>query len=130
MDDSSNMKRGAGGTSGGIGEFFLGALLLVAGLYLFLSRVIVFSNIFSIFGFDGLGVLLIPMLIGIGILFFNSKSKAGWILAAGSFAALLVGIIMNLSFFFRPTNLLVTLIMLGLIAAGAGLIARSLRPHS
>lgn len=118
---------GAGGTRGGIGEFFLGITLAGIGLYLFLSRVIVVSNLWTIIGVNAFGVALIPLLIGVALLFFNGKSKAGWILAVGSFLVILVGIITNLTFFFMPTNLLVTLLMLGMIGAGIGLTLRSLK---
>jgi hypothetical protein len=118
---------GAGGTSGGIGQFFLGCLLAGLGLYLFLDRIIVMSGLWSIFGFSGYGAALIPLMLGIGMLFFNGKSIGGWILAVGSFLVIFVGIITHLTFFFMPTNLLVTLLMLGMIAGGLGMIARSLR---
>lgn len=121
---------GAGGTAGGIGQFFLGVALAVLGLYLFLSRITVFSNLWTIFGFNAFGVALIPLMLGIGILFFDGKSKAGWILTIGSFLVIFIGIITNLTFFFMPTNLLVTFLMLGMIGAGLGLIARSLKPQS
>ena len=118
---------GAGGTSGGIGQFFLGLALTIIGLYLFLSRVMVFSNIWSIFGFNAFGAALIPLMLGIGVLFFNGKSIAGWVLTVGSFLMIFIGIIVNLTFFFMPTNLIITLLMLGLIGAGLGMVARSLR---
>ena len=41
----------------------------------------------------------------------------------------LAGIIANLQIFFRPTSLFNTLVMLGMLAAGLGLVARSLRAH-
>ena len=47
------------------------------------------------------------------------------------FGALVIflGIITNLTIFFRPTSLFNTLIILTLLAGGLGLIARSLRSH-
>ena len=108
-ENDSTSFRGAGGTSGGIGQFVLGLILLGLGLYLFLSRVIVTSNLWELFGMNAFGVALVPLVIGIALLFFDSKSIAGWVLAIGSFLVIIVGIITNLSFFFMPTNLLVTL---------------------
>jgi hypothetical protein len=40
---------------------------------------------------------------------------------------ILLGILTNLTIFFRPTSLFNTMIMLVLLAGGLGLIARSLR---
>jgi len=130
MTDSRQQTiHGAGGSPGGLGQFFLGLILLVVGMYLFLSRVIVFSNLWSIYGFNAFGVALIPFMIGLVLLFFNAKSFAGWVLSVGSFLIIFIGIITNLTFFFMPTNLLVTLLMLGMIAAGIGLILRSFKAH-
>jgi hypothetical protein len=39
------------------------------------------------------------------------------------------GIITNLQVYFRPTSLFNTLLMLGLLAAGIGLVVRALRAH-
>ena len=127
MSESETSFKGPGGTSGGTGQFVLGLVLLVIGLYLFLSRVIVVSNLWQLFGINAFGVALIPLVIGIALLFYNAKSIAGWVLGAGSFLMILVGIITNLSFFFMPTNLLVTLLMLAMIGAGIGLMMRGLK---
>ena len=127
MSAPSNKFEGSGGTSGGIGHFFLGLVLLVVGLYLFLSRVVVVSNLSTLFGFSSFGAVLLPLILGIALLFFNAKSIAGWVLTLGSFAVMVAGIIMNLTAFFLPTNLPITLLMLGLIGAGGGLMLRSFK---
>jgi hypothetical protein len=125
--------RGAGGTPGGIGTFFLGLGMAAGGGYLVLQQVIVSSH-FSVWGFPGpngggFGPLLIALMVGIGILFFDAKSWLGRIVTGGSLAAMVVSVIMNLDLFWRPTSLLVTLTMFGLIAAGLGLIFRSFRSY-
>lgn len=131
-------KRGAGGTSGGLLEFFIGAVLIMVGGYLFISRVTVtMPRGFGIpmpgrFGggmFNSFGLAILPLLIGIGLLFFNGRSIAGWLLTIGGSAIIILGIVVNLSIVFRPTNLFDTLLMLGMIAAGLGLVARALQPH-
>ena len=74
-----------------------------------------------------LGLSLLPLLIGIGFLFFDGRSVAGWALTAIGAIIILAGIIANLRIYFRATSLFDTLVMLGLLAGGLGLIARSLR---
>ncbi|MSR02516.1 MAG: hypothetical protein EXR94_07225 [Gemmatimonadetes bacterium] len=111
---------GASGTLGGLA-------LVVGGGYLVLSQVTVTTNYWSVYGYNAFGLSLIPLLIGIGILFFSGKSAAGWFLALGGMLIILVGVIANLRLFFQPTSLLNTLMMLGALAAGLGLVARSLR---
>ncbi len=120
--------QGAGGTPGGIGTFFAGATMVVAGGYLLLNQVTVASGLWTIWGFNGFGLSLLPLLVGIGMLFFNGKSVPGWLLTGAGAIIILAGILTNLSIYFRPTSLFNTLLILGLIAGGIGLVARSIRP--
>jgi uncharacterized protein len=119
---------GAGGTPGGIGQFFLGLLLLGIGAYLVLNQVQVTGAWGHFWGFNSFGLSLVPLLIGVGILFYNGKSPAGWILTTLGLGIIMAGILMNLDIYFKPTSLYNTLFMLAMLAAGIGLIARALRP--
>jgi uncharacterized protein len=124
--------RRPGGTRGGAREFLLGVLLIAIGGYLFLDNVVVTSGWGELrFGrfTTSFGVVLIPLLIGIGLLFFDGKSKPGWLLTVASGGAIVVGIISKLEATWRPTSLLVSLLILGSIAAGIGLVARGLKEH-
>jgi len=124
---------GAGGTPGGIGEFLAGVLTASVGFYLLFSHVQVHSSYWNFFGAGGagrsFGVTLIPLLFGIGILFVNGKSVLGWFLTVGGLLLILAGILVNLDIYFQSTSLMNTLLMLGLIAAGFGLVVKGLRPH-
>ncbi len=121
--------RGAGGTPGGLGAFLAGLAMVVAGGYLLLTRVTVTSGLWQLWGYNAFGLSLLPLLIGIGLLFFDGRSLAGWLLTAAGALIILVGIIANLGIYFRPTSLFDTLVILGLLAGGLGLVARSLRPQ-
>lgn len=120
--------KGAGGTPGGVGTFLAGLAMVVAGGYLLLTRVMVTSTGWRFYGFSPFGLSLFPLLIGVGVLFFNGRSAAGWLLTGAGALIIAVGIIANLAIYFQPSSLFDTLIMLGLLAAGVGLIARSIRP--
>lgn len=124
---------GAGGSPGGVGEFFIGIVLAAIGFYLLFSHVRVHSSYWSFIGMGGagrsFGVSLIPLLLGIGVLFFNGKSVLGWLLSVGGLLFILAGVLMNLDIHFQQTTLMHTLIMLALIAAGLGLVVKGLRPH-
>ncbi|HEY4185384.1 MAG TPA: hypothetical protein VGP07_09960 [Polyangia bacterium] len=123
-------RRGAGGTSGGLGEFFGGLALIAIGAFLLLGRVTVHTSFWRMAGGgSAFGVTLLPLLIGIVMLFVNGKSILGWVLAIAGFGAIIVGVISNMDIYFQPTSLTITLIMLAMIAAGLGLIVRSLRSH-
>lgn len=119
--------KGAGGTSGGAGMFFAGAAMVVVGGYLLLARVSVVSGAWRFYGYDAFGLSLVPLLVGIGFLFYNGRSIPGWLLTGGGALIIVAGIISNLQIFLRPTSLFDTLMMLGFIAAGLGLVVRSLR---
>jgi hypothetical protein len=124
---------GAGGTPGGVGEFFIGLLVAAVGFYLLFSHVQVHSSYWTFMGFGGagrsFGISLIPLMFGIGILFVNAKSVLGWFLSVGGLLFILAGILMNLDIYFQNTSLMNTLIMIAMIAAGLGLVVRGLRPH-
>ena len=120
--------RGAGGTPGGLGLFFGGLAMVVAGGYLLLANVTVTSGYWSLFGGNSFGLSLLPLLAGIGVLFFNGRSTLGWVLTGAGALIIVAGIVANLRIYFRPTSLFDTLIMLGLLAGGLGLIVRALRP--
>ena len=120
--------RGAGGTEGGVAMFIFGVGLAGAGAYLLMQRVMVQTGGWRLWGYNAFGLSLIPFLLGIGLLFFNGKSIWGKLLTFLGLVIIFAGIIMNLDVYFRPTSLFETLMMLGMLAAGVGLVARSIKP--
>lgn len=129
--------RGAGGTSGGTGQFFLGLIMMCGGFYLLLDSVVV-SSAFGwgvrLFGIGGLGVtggiILIPLIIGIAMIFYNARSALGWLLAVGSLAGLVFGVIASLSMSLRTMSAFELICILVLAFGGLGLFLRSLRSHA
>jgi hypothetical protein len=119
--------QGAGGTRGGIGIFLLGAAMVVVGGYLLMTRVVVSSGYWQWSGTSLFGLSLLPLLAGIGVLFFNGRSLPGWLLLGAGALIILAGIVANMHIYFAPTSLFDTLLILGLLAGGIGLVARSLR---
>ena len=119
---------GAGGTPGGLGEFFIGLAMTVAGAYWLTQQVQVSSGVWSIYGYNSFGLSLIPFLLGMVILFANGKSFWGHTFIFLGAVIIFTGIIMNLRIYFQPTSLFNTLLMLGLLAAGIGLVIKSLQP--
>jgi hypothetical protein len=129
MNDESRV-RGAGGTPGGIGEFFLGLVMVVIGAYLITNRIVVVSSYWSYGGYSMFGLSLLPLIFGIGILFFNGKSIVGWILLFLGVVIIFAGVLMNLHIYFQATSLFGTIVMIVLLAGGIGLIIRALVPHA
>ena len=124
-----NKLRNAGGTPGGIGEFVIGLIMAIAGAYLISNQVVVVSGFWSMWGYSAFGLSMIPLIFGIGILFFNGKSIIGWLLLIIGVVVIIAGVLVNLHVYFQPTSLFNTIIMIVLLAGGIGLIFRGLAPH-
>lgn len=125
MNDLKNV----GGTSGGLIEFVIGLGMTVSGAYLLISRVIVTSAFWNWGGYNTFGLSLIPLFIGIVLVFFSGRSIVGWLLIFISVVIIGSGILMNLQIYFQPTSLFNTIIMLILFAGGIGLIGRAVATH-
>ena len=130
--------RGAGGTSGGTGNFFIGIIMMCSGFYLLLNSISVTANFGSgahLFNFSGLGanysitsgMIMIPFMFGVGIIFFNGKNMLGWLLTVGSIAALIIGVISSIRFSFRGMSAFDLITILVLAIGGLGLFLRSLK---
>jgi hypothetical protein len=89
----------------------------------------VVGSYWNLWGTNSFGITLIPMLLGVAILFYSGKSAIGWILTAGGALFILAGVIANLHIYFQQTSLFNVVVMLVLLVGGLGLVARSLRPH-
>ncbi|HKQ05083.1 MAG TPA: hypothetical protein VJ464_08135 [Blastocatellia bacterium] len=126
-EESRSPRFSPGGTPGGIGMFLFGLALAIAGGYLIMNQVQVTSGYWHWWGPNTFGLTLLPLVIGIGLLFFNGRSIAGWLLAGGGAVIIFVGIISNLQVYFQQTSLFNTILMLTLFAAGLGLMARALK---
>jgi hypothetical protein len=110
-----------------MGQFFAGLAMAGIGTYLFLNQVEVTGAWGRLWGFSSFGLSLVPMLVGMGMLFFNGKSVAGWLLTLIGFGIILAGVLMNMDIYFRPTTLYNTLLMLVILAGGLGLVIRSFK---
>jgi predicted membrane channel-forming protein YqfA (hemolysin III family) len=119
-----------GGTSGGLGEFLIGFIMACVGGYLLTNQVTVAGSYWNFWGTNSFGITLIPMLLGVAILFFNGKSIVGWLLTVGGALFILAGVIANMQIHYQATSLFNTIVMLILLVGGLALIARSLRSHS
>ena len=121
--------KGAGGTDGGVLSFFAGLAMALGGAYLLTQRVTVTSGFWSLFGPHSFGLTLLPLIVGAGLLFFDGRSRTGFLLTAGGALVIFLGVLMNLRIYFEPTSLFDTLVMLILLTGGLGLLARSLKPQ-
>ncbi|MEM9716503.1 MAG: hypothetical protein AAF826_08300 [Pseudomonadota bacterium] len=129
--------RGAGGTDGGLISYFLGLGMTIGGIYLLLNSIVVapprlgFGR--ALYDFGGVpitsGMIFIPFLFGVGLIFYKGQSWIGWALAGGSVLALVLGVIANTQLIFARLSAFDLIVIFVLIAGGLGLFLRSLGTH-
>ncbi len=130
--------KGAGGTSGGIGSFFIGLIMMCTGFYLLLNAITVSSGFgmgMRLYGFSAMGglynitsgMVMIPFIFGVGLVFYNSKNILGWVLSIGSLSALIFGVISSIRFSFKTMTSFDLIVILVLAVGGIGLFLRSLK---
>lgn len=111
-------------------EFYIGLILLALGLFFILNKTVVSSG----FGFYSWrigsfsissGLIVIPLIAGIIWLFYNPKSILAKILSILGGIFIIASIIMNIDIRFTTTSMFDYIIMLILMAAGAGLLLKS-----
>lgn len=111
-------------------EFYIGLIFLALGLFFILNKTVVSSG----FGFYSWrigsfsissGLIVIPLIVGIVWLFYNPKSIVAKIISILGGIFIIASIIMNLNIRFVTTSMFDYIIMLILMAAGAGLLLKS-----
>ncbi len=113
-------------------EFVVGFLLLGGGIYWVLNSFVVsfsWGSIWSSFGMSAslaTGLMLIPLLIGIGLAFFMEKKTFPGIVIALGILIILATLLTSVRFRPISASLWQYVVMFGMVAAGAGLLAKSL----
>ena len=128
---------GAGGSSGGVGHFFIGLIMMCGGFYMLLNSITVSSSfgmgarLYSFSGLGGFGVtsgmIMIPFIFGVGLIFYNARNIFGWLLTVGSVVALIFGVISSVHFSIRSMTSFDLIVILVLAVGGLGLFLRSLK---
>ena len=121
-------------------QFIIGGCLFGAGGFLLSNQVMVHSAMgwqnrggwlggwqAIPFGTPGLGLLMIPLGIGVCLLFAETRKRLANLLIWASLAALLVGVLNSVRISFRPTTLWQLGVYIVMMAAGGGLMFRGLR---
>lgn len=116
-------------SKGNILTFFVGIIIFSVGAFMIFQNTIISTHfgLANLIGFDPpFGLVLLPLIIGIIILFFNEHSFLGWFLLIVGALIILLGILMGLEIRFRQTTLFTTIMMYGLTAAGIGITLKGL----
>lgn len=110
-------------------QFFLGIIMLGAGLFMLSKRVMVHSSWYNwrIGSFNmSSGLVTVPLIIGIIWQFYNSKSVIPKIIITLGVVFIIATIIMSIKISFIPTSMFDYIIIMGLAAAGSGLLLKTL----
>ena len=123
-------------------QFIIGGCLFGAGGFLLSNQVMVSSGIglyrqggwsggIQAFTFNlmtpGMGLLMIPLGLGVCLLFAETRKRLANLMIWASLAALLVGVLNSVHISFRPTTLWQLGTYIVMIAAGGGLMFRGLQ---
>jgi hypothetical protein len=120
-------------------QFIAGGSLFGSGLFLLLNQVTASSSfgfgpsrgwrwgggVFPI-GTPGMGLLMIPLGVGVCLLFAGAYTRWANLLVWASLSAVVVGVLNSIRFAFMPTTLWALGTYIVMIAAGGGLMFRSL----
>ncbi|TAE73686.1 MAG: hypothetical protein EAZ85_06370 [Bacteroidetes bacterium] len=113
-------------------RFLVGVMMLAGGTYMFLNAVQVYTgfshSLYNVgkFNITG-GMVLIPMIFGIGMIFYDSKNLFGWLLGLGSLAMLVFGVISKTQLQLKNMTSFELIVILVLMIGGLGLFLSSLK---
>lgn len=113
-------------------EFIIGAAMMLLGLWLLLKKVYVSSSFFGGYiHISGMrvrtGIFTIPLVAGLVWMFFKPNGKAPKIFSVAGFVLIIVVVICSVSVRVAAIPLSMWLVILFLIAAGIGIVIRSLK---
>ena len=124
-------------------QFLIGGCLFGAGGFLLANQVLVRSEVVVHhggwgrwggavalpWGTPGMGLLMLPLGIGVALLFAGQGRRWANLLIWASLSALLVGVLNSLRLSFLPTTLWQLAVFIVMIAAGGGLMFRGLNGY-
>lgn len=110
-------------------EFYIGLFLLAAGLFFILTKARVSSFGFYSFNIGGTtissGLIVIPLILGVIWMFYNPKSIVARILSILGGIFIIAAIIVSVRITFPATSLFDYIIMIVLMASGAGMLLKA-----
>ncbi len=118
---------------GSAASLLLGFIMMCAGGYLLLESIVVSQTFFlgvGLYHVGGMpvtgGMILVPLIFGIGIIFYRPSSLIGWALGVGSLAAMILGVIVNTHLALRQMSLFELIGIFVLCFGGLGIFLRAL----
>lgn len=113
-------------------RFFGGLLLFGAGLFMIFQNITVGSSwgYGSVFRIGGYGIpngtIMIPLLIGIALLFLCDRKLWGWLFISVGIVIVLAAVLMSVSIHWNTSSAWVFIVMFGMTFAGGAMMLREL----
>ena len=110
-------------------EFYMGIMLIAAGIFFLLSKAVVHSGFgtWSIAGINiSTGLVIIPLMIGIVWRVNNPKSIIARLITIGGSVFIVASIIMSIRITFTTTSMFDYVVMMLLMALGLGMFLKAL----
>jgi hypothetical protein len=103
-----------------------GAGLILVGILMVFSHVRIGTSMLTWLGFGvhGMGFILLPLLVGIGMLIYNYRSRLAWIISIAGIALVIYTIFCQLIMTFQSVSLLGFLFMFLPLIAGIAFLAK------
>jgi len=122
----SNSAAGAGNRSDG--AYFGGLALIFLGLVLVFQHVRVGSGLLAMLGMGsgGFALLFLPLMVGMGMMFYDYKNKWGWIVTSLSCVLLIFAFLATLTITFPGVSMMQLIVMFLPFAIGAALLIKGL----
>ncbi len=124
---------GSGNRSGGsLKNFFIGLLMLGAGLFMIFQNITVSSGFGGgyFFGFGSFhipnGMIMLPLIVGIAMLFVMEKKIFGLIVSSIGVLVILLTVLLTTHIYWRSTSAYIFIIMFSLVAVGGALVLKEL----
>lgn len=108
--------------------YFGGLGLIIVGVLMLFQHVRVGTSFFQMLGMGGhgFGLIIIPLLFGIGWMIYDSKSRFAWLITAASCALIFFSVLMSLVMTFPQMTLLSLVMMLLPFAFGGALLLKGM----
>lgn len=111
--------------------FFVGLLMLAGGLFMIFNNLSVTSSWGGSFWHIGSfsfpnGMVMLPLIVGIAMLFLMKRKIFGWVVLAIGIVIILLSVLLSTRIYWKTTSAYIFVIMFGMTAAGAGLVLREL----
>lgn len=113
-------------------NFFIGLLMLGAGLFMILQNITVSSGFGAgyFYGFGSFhipnGMIMLPLIVGVAMMFVMKRKIYGGIVASIGVLIILLTVLLTTHIYWRSTSAYIFIIMFGLTAVGGALVIREL----